>query len=159
MICTACELQGNLSQAARDRAIAAFRRRDTAVLVATNVAARGIDVVDVDLVVDYELPDTALWLTHRIGRTARNGASGRALTFMSEDDSEKWRKLRRLGAPALRFVDQAELLGAGKMVFLADGADGATPPRSQPRSINAAAHHPRNGAPAWAARRGRRWSR
>ncbi|MGC2297033.1 MAG: DEAD/DEAH box helicase [Candidatus Dormiibacterota bacterium] len=153
------ELQGNLSQAARDRAIAAFRRRDTAVLVATNVAARGIDVVDVDLVVNYELPDTALWLTHRIGRTARNGASGRALTFMSEDDSEKWRKLRRLGAPALRFVDQAELLGAGKMVFLADGADGATPPRSQPRSINAAAHHPRNGAPAWAARRGRRWSR
>ncbi|MGC2192486.1 MAG: DEAD/DEAH box helicase [Candidatus Dormiibacterota bacterium] len=113
------ELQGNLSQAARDRAIAAFRRRETSVLVATNVAARGIDVVDVDLVVNYELPDTADWLTHRVGRTARNGASGRALTFLSEDDGEKWRKLRRLGAPALQFVDTAQLLNAGTMTFLA----------------------------------------
>ncbi|HEY6539276.1 MAG TPA: DEAD/DEAH box helicase [Candidatus Dormibacteraeota bacterium] len=113
------ELQGNLSQAARDRAILAFRRRETAVLVATNVAARGIDVVDVDLVVNYELPDTAEWLTHRVGRTARNGASGRALTFLSEDDGEKWRKLRKLGAPALQFVDSAELLRAGTMTFLA----------------------------------------
>ncbi|MGC1184749.1 MAG: DEAD/DEAH box helicase [Candidatus Dormiibacterota bacterium] len=116
---TTSELQGNLSQAARDRAIAAFRRRETSVLVATNVAARGIDVVDVDLVVNYELPDTADWLTHRIGRTARNGASGRALTFLSEDDGEKWRKLRRLGAPALQFVDTAQLLEAGTMSFLA----------------------------------------
>ncbi|HVC40204.1 MAG TPA: DEAD/DEAH box helicase [Candidatus Dormibacteraeota bacterium] len=112
------ELQGNLSQAARDRAIAAFRRRETSVLVATNVAARGIDVVDVDLVVNYELPDTADWLTHRVGRTARNGAAGRALTFLSEDDGEKWRKLRRLGAPALQFVDSAQLLDAGRMTFL-----------------------------------------
>ncbi len=113
------ELQGNLSQPARDRAISAFRRRETAVLVATNVAARGIDVLDVDLVVNYELPDTAEWLTHRVGRTARNGASGRALTFMSEDDGEKWKKLRRLGAPPLQFVDTAELLDAGTMSFLA----------------------------------------
>jgi len=112
------ELQGNLSQPARDRAIAAFRRRETSVLVATNVAARGIDVVDVDLVVNFELPDTAEWLTHRVGRTARNGASGRALTFLSEDDGEKWRKLRRLGAPALQFVDTAQLLDAGTMAFL-----------------------------------------
>ncbi|MFZ0995798.1 MAG: DEAD/DEAH box helicase [Candidatus Dormiibacterota bacterium] len=152
------ELQGNLSQAARDRAIAAFRRRDTAVLVATNVAARGIDVVDVDLVVNYELPDTALWLTHRIGRTARNGASGRALTFMSEDDGEKWRKLRRLGAPPLRFVDQMELLDEGNMVFLADGAQGAAAPQSQTRPISAAGHQPRHNAPAWSSR-GRRRSR
>jgi superfamily II DNA/RNA helicase len=113
------ELQGNLSQTARDRAIAAFRRRETSVLVATNVAARGIDVLDVDLVVNYELPDTADWLTHRVGRTARNGARGRALTFLSEDDGEKWRKLRKLGAPALQFVDTAQLLNAGTMTFLA----------------------------------------
>ncbi|MGA7173782.1 MAG: DEAD/DEAH box helicase [Candidatus Dormiibacterota bacterium] len=116
---TTSELQGNLSQVARDRAIAAFRRRETSVLVATNVAARGIDVVDVDLVINYELPDTADWLTHRVGRTARNGASGRALTFLSEDDGEKWRKLRRLGAPALQFVDTDHLLNSGTMTFLA----------------------------------------
>jgi ATP-dependent RNA helicase RhlE len=154
------ELQGNLSQAARDRAIAAFRRRDTAVLVATNVAARGIDVVDVDLVVNYELPETALWLTHRVGRTARNGATGRALTFMSEDDGEKWRKLRRLGAPPLRFVDQAELLDEGNMVFLADGMEGAAAPRSQtPPNSAPAARHPRSSAPAWSSRRRGRRSR
>ncbi|EQD31108.1 protein containing DNA/RNA helicase, partial [mine drainage metagenome] len=106
------------SQASRDRAIASFRRRETTVLVATNVAARGIDVVDVNLVVNYELPDTAQWLTHRVGRTARNGAKGRALTFVSEDDSEKWRKLRRLGAPELRFVDAQHLLSTGAMKYI-----------------------------------------
>jgi len=128
------ELQGNLSQAARDRAIAAFRRRETSVLVATNVAARGIDVLDVDLVVNYELPDTADWLTHRVGRTARNGASGRALTFLSEDDGEKWRKLRRLGAPALQFVDTAQLLNAGTMTFLAHKPEHETGPSTPVRT-------------------------
>ncbi len=113
------ELQGNLSQAARDRAISAFRKREAKVLVATNVAARGIDIKDVTLVVNFELPDTALWLTHRVGRTARNGAKGRALTFLSEDDGEKWRKLRRDGAPELQFVDAGRLLSTGSMHFVA----------------------------------------
>ncbi len=114
------ELQGNLSQAARDRSIAAFRKREAKVLVATNVAARGIDIKDVNLVVNFELPDTAQWLTHRVGRTARNGAKGRALTFLSEDDSDKWRKLRREGAPELRFVDPGRLLATGTMHYVAD---------------------------------------
>jgi superfamily II DNA/RNA helicase len=108
--------------------------------VATNVAARGIDVVDVDLVVNYELPDTADWLTHRVGRTARNGASGRALTFLSEDDGEKWRKLRRLGAPALQFVDTAQLLNAGTMTFLAHKPEEGSSSGSQAR--------PSSGSPA-----------
>ncbi len=128
------ELQGNLSQAARDRAIASFRRRETTVLVATNVAARGIDIQDVSLVVNYELPDTAQWLTHRVGRTARNGAKGRAVTFLSEDDGEKWGKLRRLGAPELQFVDAAHLLSTGAMTFVAPRpgtASGPTAPRRQ----------------------------
>lgn len=123
------ELQGNLSQAARDRAIASFRRRESRVLVATNVAARGIDVRDVTLVVNYELPDTAQWLTHRVGRTARNGAKGRALTFLCEDDGEKWRKLRRSGAPELQFVDPSRLLTTGDMHFVAGSPDQA--PRGQ----------------------------
>jgi ATP-dependent RNA helicase RhlE len=109
------ELQGNLSQNARDRAIAAFRRGDSDVLVATNVAARGIDVSQVGLVVNYELPETALWLTHRVGRTARNGAAGRALTFLSSDDAVKWRKLRREGAPDLTWVDDNALITTGEM--------------------------------------------
>ncbi len=124
------ELQGNLSQAARDRALASFHRRESKVLVATNVAARGLDVKDVSLVVNFELPDTAQWLTHRVGRTARNGAHGRALTFLSEDDSEKWRKLRREGAPALRFVDSAQLVATGALRYLAEPPRGVEAPRS-----------------------------
>jgi len=114
----ATALQGNLSQSARDRAIASFRQRNTDVLVATNVAARGLDVAHVGLVVNVELPETPQWLTHRVGRTARNGAEGTALTFLSEDDMEKWGKLRRQGAPALRWVDRDALLNRGELAFL-----------------------------------------
>ena len=113
------ELQGNLSQNARDRAIASFRTGRTPVLVATNVAARGIDVSDVGLVVNFELPDTAEWLTHRIGRTARNGAKGRALTFLSEEDGAQWQKLQRLGAPNLQHVDPNVLISSGEWIYLA----------------------------------------
>ena len=146
------ELQGNLSQPARDKAIAAFRRRETSVLVATNVAARGIDVVDVDLVINYELPDTADWLTHRVGRTARNGAPGRALTFMSEDDGEKWRKLRRLGAPALQFVDTDQLLSQGTMSFLAHKSEQEAAPVSPLRSGSGSTPHRPYRGPARPAR-------
>ena len=109
----AVELQGNLSQNARDRSIASFRTGESAVLVATNVAARGIDVAEVGLVVNYELPESAQWLTHRVGRTARNGAAGRALTLLSDLDAEQWRKLRRTGAPELPLVDHTALLADG----------------------------------------------
>ncbi len=108
------ELQGNLSQNARDRALDLFRARATDVLVATNVAARGIDVVNVGLVINYELPETPEWLTHRVGRTARNGAAGRAITFLTEEDGERWSKLRRLGAPALPELDAERLMSTGE---------------------------------------------
>ena len=111
------ELQGNLSQNARDRALDSFRRNDAEVLVATNVAARGIDVVNVGLVINYELPETPQWLTHRVGRTARNGAEGKAITFVSEQDTEQWRKLRHLGAPPLRRLDGARLLETGEWLL------------------------------------------
>ncbi|MGH9206531.1 MAG: helicase-related protein, partial [Acidimicrobiales bacterium] len=86
----------------------------TEVLVATNVAARGIDVVNVGLVVNFELPETPQWLTHRVGRTARNGNEGKAITFISEEDGEQWRKLRKLGAPALPEIDGNLLLTTGE---------------------------------------------
>ena len=112
------ELQGNLSQQARDRELDAFRARQTDVLVATNVAARGIDVVNVGLVINYELPETPQWLTHRVGRTARNGAPGRAVTLLTPEDGVKWDKLRRLGAPALPELDAERLLGAGEWLLM-----------------------------------------
>ena len=99
------ELQGDLSQPVRDRAMAAFREGRTRVLVATNVAARGLDISHVDLVINFELPETPGWLTHRVGRTARMGQTGRALTFVSPEDEQAWRRLRQLGAPDLKDIN------------------------------------------------------
>lgn len=120
------ELQGNLSQNARDRAIATFREGRTRVLVATNVAARGIDVSHVALVVNFELPDTPGWLTHRVGRTARNGAQGRALTLLGAEDIAQWRKLMRLGAPHLPTGDLRHLLLTGELRLVAEPSTAAT---------------------------------
>jgi ATP-dependent RNA helicase RhlE len=131
----AMELQGNLSQPARDRAIRSFRDGHTAVLVATNVAARGIDVANVGLVINYELPDSAEWLTHRVGRTARNGADGRALTFISDGDSEQWTKLRKQGAPNLAHVDTARFLESREWHTMPVRLD-EKPNRSRPTVAN-----------------------
>ena len=149
------ELQGNLSQNARDRAIAEFRSRRADVLVATNVAARGLDVDHVELVVNYELPESPQWLTHRIGRTARNGAKGRALTFLGDADLELWRKLRRGGAPDLRWVDLEGLLETGELRHTAHGPDtgGARPAgdrrvhRDPARAIGMRGHNARHRRP------------
>jgi superfamily II DNA/RNA helicase len=104
------EIQGNLSQSARDRTMESFRQEKADILVATNVAARGLDISHVGLVVNYELPESPHLLTHRVGRTARNGASGRALTFVTPEDHGQWSKLRRQGAPPLPDVDLPRLL-------------------------------------------------
>ena len=107
------ELQGDLSQVTRDRAMASFREGRSQILVATNVAARGIDVNNVGLVVNFELPDSAQWLTHRVGRTARMGEAGRALTFVTPEDEVAWIKLSRQGAPDIRELDTNRLLEEG----------------------------------------------
>jgi superfamily II DNA/RNA helicase len=111
------ELQGNLSQAIRDRAMASFRDGRSLVLVATNVAARGIDVDNVGLVVNFELPDSAHWLTHRVGRTARMGVAGRALTFVTPEDELNWIKLSRQGAPDIRELDSKRFLDDGSWLY------------------------------------------
>ena len=113
------DLQGNLSQNVRDRTMDAFRGLRTNVLVATNVAARGLDISHVDLVINYDLPDSPQWLTHRVGRTARMGVKGRALTFLTPEDESAWRTLRRQGAPALPELDVAHLLTEGDWRYVA----------------------------------------
>ena len=104
-------------------------------LVATNIAARGLDLTHVGLVINYELPETADALTHRIGRTARNGSAGRALTFVTSLDHEQWAKLRRQGAPALRSVDATAFANAGDWLYLDDShhAIAATVPANSHR--------------------------
>ncbi|HEX2710678.1 MAG TPA: DEAD/DEAH box helicase [Candidatus Acidoferrales bacterium] len=116
------ELQGNMAQHARATVMDSFRTQRADILVATNVAARGLDLSHVGLVINYELPDSADALTHRVGRTARNGKTGRALTFITAEDQEKWAKLRRQGAPPLRSVDAAAFARCGDWLYLEEGA-------------------------------------
>lgn len=112
------ELQGNMGQPARDRTMAAFRAGRSRVLVATNVAARGLDVSEVRLVVNFELPDSPQWLTHRIGRTARNGERGWAMTFLCPEDQPRWRRLLAQGAPRLPLLDLELLLTEGEWRYV-----------------------------------------
>jgi ATP-dependent RNA helicase RhlE len=79
-------IHGNKSQGARERALDGFRQGNTRVLVATDVAARGIDVDGISLVVNFDLPNVAESYVHRIGRTGRAGASGRAISFCDHDE-------------------------------------------------------------------------
>ena len=96
-------LQGNMSQPQRDRAMDGFRKRRFDVLVATDIAARGIDVPGVSHVINFDVPDTPEAYTHRIGRTGRAGLAGRALTFVTIGDRDWLRATeRRLGAPIPR---------------------------------------------------------
>ena len=88
-------LQGNLSQNARERVMEGFRSGATPILVATNVAARGLDIEGVSQVINFDLPDSELLFTHRIGRTGRMGRSGEAVTFITPDDEQKWREIDR----------------------------------------------------------------
>jgi ATP-dependent RNA helicase DeaD len=88
-------LQGNLSQNARDHVMAEFKAGKVSILLATNVAARGIDVTAVDHVINFELPESAELLQHRIGRTGRMGRTGSAVTLLGSEDADKWRQLMR----------------------------------------------------------------
>src|SRR5437764_614750 len=91
----AAALQGNLSQNARERVMAGFRSGAVPILLATNVAARGLDVPAVGQVINYELPESAEWFTHRVGRTGRMGREGAAITFLTPEDGAKWRQIEK----------------------------------------------------------------
>jgi ATP-dependent RNA helicase RhlE len=96
-------LQGNMSQGQRDRAMQGFRKRRFDVLVATDIAARGIDVQGVSHVINFDVPNTPEAYTHRIGRTGRAELEGQALTFVTRDDGAWLRATeRKLGNPIER---------------------------------------------------------
>jgi ATP-dependent RNA helicase RhlE len=99
----AASLQGNLSQSRRQEAMDNFRSGRVKVLVATDIAARGIDVSRISHVINYDMPDTAIAYTHRIGRTGRMAKLGTALTLATEDDQPMVRTIERLlGRPLER---------------------------------------------------------
>jgi ATP-dependent RNA helicase RhlE len=92
----ATSLQGNLSQSKRQAAMDSFRSGRVKILVATDIAARGIDVSRISHVINYDMPDTAVAYTHRIGRTGRMEKLGTALTFATQEDLPMIRTIERL---------------------------------------------------------------
>ncbi|MDE8345691.1 MAG: C-terminal helicase domain-containing protein, partial [Acidocella sp.] len=111
---SATAMHGNLGQNARQRALEDFRAGRVRVLVATDLAARGIDVLGVSHVINYELPNEPESYVHRIGRTARNGAKGLAVAFCD--------------ATELTYLNAIEKLTGVKM----DVASGTRPAHAQP---------------------------
>ena len=103
-------LEGDLDQRQRDRVLRRFREGRTPVLIATNIAARGLDVLHIERVINYELPETFELFTHRVGRTGRMGRSGRAITLLGAEDLPKWHQIERgLGKRFPRLTPDGEV--------------------------------------------------
>ncbi|MBI5412135.1 DEAD/DEAH box helicase [Candidatus Peregrinibacteria bacterium] len=106
---TTAEIHSNRSLSQRRDALSGFQSGKYRVLVATDIAARGIDVKNIELVINYDIPEDAEDYVHRIGRTARAGKTGRAITFAMPDQSHKIRGIERLIRMALRISKLPEL--------------------------------------------------
>lgn len=99
-------IHGNKSQNARQNALNNFKNRQTRVLVATDIAARGIDVDDLTHVINYELPNIPETYVHRIGRTGRAGASGIAFSFCDAEEKEYLKDIHKLIAKSIPVIDE-----------------------------------------------------
>jgi ATP-dependent RNA helicase RhlE len=93
---TAAAIHGNKSQNARQNALNGFKNNKLRVLVATDIAARGIDIDELALVINYDVPNIPETYVHRIGRTGRAGASGRAISFCDQDERAYIRDIQKL---------------------------------------------------------------
>lgn len=101
-------IHGGLRQRQRDKVIQLFRKSAVRILVATDVAARGLDVPHIEHVINYDLPQVAEDYIHRIGRTARGGAKGQAVSFISNGEKHLWRDIERLLNPEAANSDVRE---------------------------------------------------
>ena len=137
----AVALQGNMSQSQRDRAMGGFREGRFKILVATDLASRGIDVAGVSHVINFDVPNTPDAYTHRIGRTGRAERSGKAYTFVSREDAGAMRAIERsLGSAITR------LQAPGFDTETVDLTEGRRAPSRGRRSAGARGNGSRNGA-------------
>ena len=128
----AASIHGNKSQAQRERALKAFRDGEMRVLVATDVAARGIDIPGVTHVYNYDLPTVAESYVHRIGRTARAGKDGIAIAFCAPDEMKMLRDIEKLTKVALTVASgepPADTRGAGNQPSRGAGRPARKPHR------------------------------
>jgi superfamily II DNA/RNA helicase len=143
----ATSIHGDLSQVLREKALKRFRGGEADVLVATDVAARGIDVTDVTHVINYECPEDDKTYVHRIGRTGRAGASGIAITFVDWADRTRWKVINNtLGLP---FPEPQETYSTSAHLFHDLGID----PAAKGRITEPQAEEPAGSGPSWEERR------
>jgi ATP-dependent RNA helicase RhlE len=135
-------IHGNKSQGARQRALKRFRDGDVRVLVATDIAARGIDVDAVSHVINFELPNEPESYVHRIGRTARAGAGGIALSFCDPNERAYLRDIERLIRRPLTVIGQAPAMAASDAV-----SNAAAKGRGQPKKTPKKSHNGSHGEP------------
>jgi ATP-dependent RNA helicase RhlE len=126
----ASAIHGNKSQGQRERALAAFRGGQTRALVATDIAARGIDIDGVSHVVNYELPKVAEAYVHRIGRTARAGNGGKAISLCDHEERDLLRAIERLTRLTLPKTDRRGAAGPKPAPTLRKAASAPAPVRS-----------------------------
>jgi len=98
-------IHGNKAQNARQKALSGFKAQTTRVLVATDIAARGIDVDDLEYVINYEIPNISETYVHRIGRTGRAGANGTAISFCDAEEKEYLKDIEKLITKKIQVVD------------------------------------------------------
>jgi len=141
----AVSLQGNMSQNQRQKAMQGFRSGHYSILVATDIAARGLDVAGISHVINYDLPDTVEAYTHRTGRTGRARCSGEAFSLVTGEDSGMMRSVeKRLGRRVRRVVVNGFAPAGQGRVRSAKG----THPRKRDRQ-NWMADQPSPGTPEW----------
>ena len=100
---TADAIHGDLEQRQRERVLNAFREQKHRILVATDIASRGLDIPHIEHVINYDLPQAPEDYIHRLGRTARAGADGAAISFIAPEDALKWRAIQKLLNPDAKF--------------------------------------------------------
>ena len=129
-------MHGDLTQSAREKALRRFAKGTTQVLVATDVAARGIDLDDIGLVVNYDPPDDADGYTHRVGRTARAGRTGRAITLVSPDQTDAMARMALTLGLGDKWTDSGFALAAPRQVYGSRrGRASAFSPAPRPASV------------------------
>src|SRR5690554_4447013 len=116
---TAAAIHGNKSQGARTRALSDFKNGEVSVLVATDIAARGLDIEQLPLVVNFELPNVAADYVHRIGRTGRAGATGEAIALVCAEELEDLEGIEGLIGRALSVVFKKVLNPLHRCLYLA----------------------------------------
>lgn len=149
-------IHGNKSQNARQRALENLRNGKNRVLVATDIVARGIDIDDISHVINYELPADSESYVHRIGRTARAGTQGAAISLCDSDERSYLREIEKLIGKAIplnkeqpfhsRFVEEAKILSKGQAKAIIEGRGKQKPKNNNRRWFSKKKSSPRAGA-------------